>query len=165
MYCRAAYTSSLSTGLCWLESAPHLLHHPRSLPRLLAHLPFFSAFSDEFFEERHLLFFLLGAVHFEVLDLQQYSFLMNSVHFCPYQDPQVGVLRSWANALRVTSPQPINDRFVVIMNRSRIDSFLEKTPEGRLLRSFGGALHHELGIQRSVHPVHRPHLVVIELHQ
>ena len=87
------------------------------------------------------------------------------MHFCPYQDPQVGVLRSWANALHLTSPQPINDRFVVIMNSCRTDSFLEKTPEGRLLRSFGGALHHELGTQRSVHPVHRPHLVLIELHQ
>ena len=126
---------------------------------------FFSAFSDEFFEERDLQNFLLGAVDFEVLDFQQYSFLK----ICAF----LPVSRSTSRRPSLlgqctsfhTSPQPINNRFVVIRNSCRTDSFLEKTPEGRLLRSFGSALHHELGIQRSVHPVNRPHLVVIDLHQ
>ena len=40
---------------------------------------FLIVFSDESFEQRHLLHFLLGAMRFCVLDLQQQAFLMNPV--------------------------------------------------------------------------------------
>ena len=65
--------------------------------------------------------------------------LMNSVQLLRNQDPQIGVLRSWADAPHFSSPKPITDSFVVFVNHSRPDSFPEETQEGRELRSFDAA--------------------------
>ena len=71
---------------------------------------FLTAFSDELFEERHLLHFLLGMVCF---------LRARPPPMCPLDDPcailprsksKIRTLRSLANALRF-SPQSINDSF------------------------------------------------------
>ena len=64
-----------------------------------------------------MLHFLLGAVRFDMLDLDQYAFLMKSVHFFPNQDPQIGVRLSWDNTVHFSFPQPIGDPFAIIVHR------------------------------------------------
>ena len=83
----------------------------------------FGSFKDELFEERHVLHVLLSAIHFNVLDLHQYVFLVNSVQSFPNQDPQVRVFRSRANAPHFSSPQPVSNSLAIKVNHLRTDSF------------------------------------------
>ena len=70
---------------------------------------------------------------------------MDSAHLLPDQHPQVGVLRFWDNALYFSSPQLIDDSFVVHMNRGGADNPSEA--------DLDGALYLEISIHRSLHLV------------
>ena len=110
------------------SDGPHLrpsssVHHRSLFCSLVC---FFIAFSDELFEKRHLLHFLLGMMRFDVLTPPPACLLYELCTILPNQDPQVGVLCSWANACPFSSPQTINDSFVVDMDRGRTDS----SPDG-----------------------------------
>ena len=80
------------------------------------------------FKERPLLHFLSGAIRFDVFAGHQYVFSMNSVQFFPEQNPQIGLLRCWTTASSFSSPQPINNTFVVNVHHRKTDSFHDEKP-------------------------------------
>ena len=77
------------TLLCCMNFLPFLLNRSSSHLRYFSsvqhrsffcwHIRFFITFSDALFEWRRLLLLLLGRLRFDVLDLDQYAFLINSV--------------------------------------------------------------------------------------
>ena len=74
---------------------------------------------------------LYGATCFDVFHFHPYAFLMNSLELLPNQDPQVGVFCSWSNAPDFSSPQPVNNAFLVNVHHRSTDSSPEETHEGR----------------------------------
>ena len=142
-------TSSL---LCWTVVALICAMTPPSIiaPSFSSSTSFSLPSVKKNFDGRHLLL-LLGAMHFDVFDLHQYAFLMNSVQISPNQDPQVGVLCFWANARHFTSSQTINYSFLSTCTIPRPIAFLRRHKNAVSSTLFMVCC----TSQRSVHPVHR----------
>ena len=79
------------------------------------------------------------------------------MQFFPIFQPQVGISCLRTDAFHFSSPQPINDSFVVNMNHRGTD----KTQKGRQLDSLDGALHLKFSLKRAIHQAHRPQFSVL----
>ena len=162
-YCKAAHTSSLS--LLLNSSCPCPCHKSfipnRSFFGQLVR--FLITFREKLLKLRHILFVLLCAVRFDMFDFDQY-FLVKQ-----YNSSQILIHKSASQ---------LSDRCTsFLLSRAHLwllycrhapwwaNNFFEKTNECRQLSPLDGTLDLKFGIHCAVHPMHRPHLlIIIQLH-